>query len=126
MPRFVLLEHDLTSVAANIPGAGTRHWDLMIEVEGQEPLATWRLLADPTRDSPVVAERLSDHRRLYLDYEGPVSGGRGVVRRVDAGEALLEPAGADATLLILHGQQLNDRYLIAPATGGGLRFVRAS
>jgi len=33
-----------------------------------------------------VAERLPDHRSAYLDYEGPVSGGRGTVRRVAAGE----------------------------------------
>lgn len=26
-----------------------------------------------------------EHRRLYLDYEGPISGDRGSVRRVDAG-----------------------------------------
>lgn len=31
------------------------------------------------------AERLADHRREYLTYEGPVSGGRGRVRRVAEG-----------------------------------------
>ena len=33
----------------------------------------------------VPAERLADHRLAYLDYEGPVSGDRGHVRRLDAG-----------------------------------------
>ena len=34
----------------------------------------------------VAVERLGDHRLVYLDYEGPVSGDRGRVRRLDAGE----------------------------------------
>lgn len=33
----------------------------------------------------VEAERLADHRLAYLDDEGPVSGDRGSVRRLDAG-----------------------------------------
>jgi hypothetical protein len=33
----------------------------------------------------VRAEPAGDHRLLYLDYEGPVSGGRGTVARVDGG-----------------------------------------
>jgi len=34
----------------------------------------------------VVVTRLADHRLEYLDYQGPVSGNRGHVSRVDAGE----------------------------------------
>jgi hypothetical protein len=33
----------------------------------------------------VEAEALGDHRRDYLEYEGPVSGERGQVTRIDAG-----------------------------------------
>jgi hypothetical protein len=33
----------------------------------------------------VRAEPNADHRALYLDYEGPVSGDRGTVTRYDAG-----------------------------------------
>ena len=33
-----------------------------------------------------VATRLPDHRLAYLEYEGPVSGNRGVVRRIDSGK----------------------------------------
>jgi hypothetical protein len=33
-----------------------------------------------------AAERLADHRLAYLEYEGEVSGGRGVVKRVARGE----------------------------------------
>lgn len=74
MPRFVILEHDWP----------TRHWDLLLE-DGNVLLA-WRLLAEPEPGARVRAERNADHRRLYLDYEGPVSGGRGNVKRWDWGE----------------------------------------
>jgi hypothetical protein len=74
MPRYVLLEHDYPH----------RHWDLMLE-QG-ETLKTWRLAAPPTPENPVLAEMIGDHRPIYLDYEGPVSGQRGIVRRWDRGE----------------------------------------
>lgn len=75
MPRFVLLEHDHPVL----------HWDFMLE--NAETLLTWRLSRIPAADgNPVPAEPLSDHRRVYLDYEGPVSGNRGTVRRVDVGQ----------------------------------------
>jgi hypothetical protein len=48
-------------------------------------LRTWRLAAPPSARARVAAEPLADHRLVYLDYEGPVSGNRGTVRRWDAG-----------------------------------------
>ena len=79
MLRFVVLEHDHPDV----------HWDMMHEsvTESNETLATWSL---PPRPLPLgefqcPVKRLSDHRKRYLDYEGPVSDGRGCVRRIDAG-----------------------------------------
>jgi hypothetical protein len=79
MPRFVLLRHECP------PGFGPpSHWDLMLE-DG-EALLAFRLLELPTAGRPTVAaEALARHRIEYLDYEGPVSGGRGDVRQVDAG-----------------------------------------
>lgn len=73
MPRYVILTHDHP-----FP-----HWDLMFEVAGQ--LRTWRLLSEPGHGRTVRAERLADHRIAYLDYEGPLSGGRGSVSRWDYG-----------------------------------------
>lgn len=77
---YVILEHLLE--------AGS-HWDLMLEQE--QALATWQLttdpaaLAGPDARQSLPARRIADHRRAYLTYEGPVSGGRGSVRRVDEG-----------------------------------------
>jgi hypothetical protein len=74
MPRFVILEHDHPCI----------HWDLMLEA--QDVLRTWRLAAPPSNDVPIGAEASFDHRLLYLDYEGPVSGGRGRVVRWEWGK----------------------------------------
>jgi hypothetical protein len=71
--RFVILTHDHP-----FP-----HWDLMLDYG--EALRTWRLLTEPAMGADVPAEALPDHRRTYLDYEGPVSGGRGTVQRWDSG-----------------------------------------
>jgi hypothetical protein len=73
MPRFVILEHDHPFL----------HWDFMLEAG--DALATWRLSAPPAAGAEVDAEAIGDHRPAYLDYEGPVSGGRGRVVRWDAG-----------------------------------------
>jgi hypothetical protein len=73
MPRFVILDHDHP-----FP-----HFDLMLESDGK--LRAWRLIGDPSSSRPVPVEPLGDHRIAYLDYEGPVSGGRGRVVRWDSG-----------------------------------------
>jgi hypothetical protein len=70
--RFVLLEHRWQGV----------HYDLMLEVDGV--LKTWKL-AEPLQPGPQPAEASFDHRLFYLDYEGPIGGNRGEVRRVDSG-----------------------------------------
>ena len=68
----------------------------MLEVEGalqtwaiQQLPAAWagalgRASTDPSES--VEATRLADHRLEYLEHEGPVSGDRGHVTRVDGGE----------------------------------------
>jgi hypothetical protein len=97
--RYAILEHDHP----------VRHWDLMLEVG--EVLRTWRLQAPPEAGCAIPAEPLGDHRRMYLDYEGPVSGNRGTVRRWDAGDyELIVPAQAsDALELVLSGSRFSGR-----------------
>jgi hypothetical protein len=96
MPRFVVLEHDHPFL----------HWDLMLEAAGA--LRTWRLADPPT--GPVSAEPLPDHRVEYLDYEGPVSGDRGQVRRWDAGMYEMVEQSSQAPRLIFHGQRLKGSW----------------
>jgi hypothetical protein len=72
MPRYVILEHDWP----------TPHQDLMLERDGV--LLTWRL-ASPLIAGEQLVERIADHRLHYLDYEGPVGGNRGSVKRLATG-----------------------------------------
>jgi hypothetical protein len=73
MPRFVLLEHTWNGV----------HWDFMLE--SGDVLRTWAIDAPIVAGLDLTARALGDHRRIYLEYEGEVSGTRGSVRRVDSG-----------------------------------------
>lgn len=69
---------------------GSQHVDWMIaqDSRGEAPLATFRLpqrLDELLEGEHLRAERLPDHRPLYLRYEGPIAGGRGRVRRLAEG-----------------------------------------
>lgn len=89
--RFVLLQHDWPEP----------HLDLMIQ-DGRPDLRTWALDSEPGLD-PTIAHELPRHRPDYLDYEGPVSGGRGTVRRLDAGACDPVQIDSDRVVLRLHG-----------------------
>ena len=95
MPRFVVLEHDHP----------TTHWDFMLEAGAV--LRTWRLNAPPEPSRSVEAEASYDHRAVYLDYEGPVSGNRGTVRRWDAGTFTWVRDTAENVAVMLSGMRLH-------------------
>jgi hypothetical protein len=82
--RFVILRHE---VPPEFPRPS--HWDLLLE-HGEVALA-WALDDLPAEwsaggtNSLVTAVRLPDHRLYYLDYEGPISAGRGQVSRIFQG-----------------------------------------
>jgi len=109
MPRFVLLEH--TGHPDDPVG---RHYDLLLEEA--EACHTWRLAEIPVAGGgPVVAEPLPPHRLAWLDIEaGPVSGGRGFARRVDAGMY----ATAVAEAIQLQGATLAGHLRFGPAETG--------
>lgn len=75
--RSVLLEHTTAD--------GCVHFDWLIERPGlvvEHRLIAFRCSTDPADGPPWDGERLPDHRADYLEYQGPISGGRGVVRRL--------------------------------------------
>src|SRR4051812_5986230 len=74
--RFVILNHI---------GIADPHFDLMIESAPGGELLTWRCPENPLARYLTIAHRLGDHRRAYLEYEGELSGGRGLVTRVAGG-----------------------------------------
>ncbi len=95
MPRFVLLLHDHPTV----------HWDLMLE--RGNALRTWRLARSPAADGrPIPAEPLPDHRIAYLDYEGPISGNRGTVARLDGGDYEIVDSSARRLVVRLAGRTI--------------------
>jgi hypothetical protein len=69
--------------------------------------AAWRALERHSgsikfsSSNTIEAERLADHRLAYLDYEGPVTGNRGNVRRIDVGTYRV---GNAPTLYVLAGE----------------------
>jgi hypothetical protein len=79
--RYVILRHD---------GIPEPHFDLMFEQEERPELTTFRSPAWPIV-GPTHVVKLADHRPAYLDYEGPISGERGHVKRVAAGTCQVFP-----------------------------------
>jgi hypothetical protein len=95
MPRFSILTHDYPFV----------HWDFLLEAGNS--CRTWRLLERPDSQPVIAAESLPDHRLMYLNYEGPVSGDRGTVSAWDTGTfewRINEPGMVE---VILTGHTLN-------------------
>jgi len=99
MSRFVVLYH-----ACPPDFERPSHWDLMFEVG--ELLRTWALAAAPDSAPSVAAEKLADHRLAYLDYEGPVSRGRGTVTRWDRGQYSVERESDRELVVHLEGENL--------------------
>src|SRR5690349_2318886 len=100
MPRFAILEHDCPSL----------HWDFLLDAGGV--LRAWRVLAEPAPGSEALVEPIGDHRLLYLDYEGPVSGNRGTVKRWDAGTFEWIADTAERIEVALQGKRLKGRVVI--------------
>jgi hypothetical protein len=128
MSRFVLLLHECPD---DRPRA--THCDLMLE-DGAA-LRTWALsrlphdwrllsadanLIDAT--NTVDAEQLADHRLAYLDYEGPISGDRGAVHRLDQGTY---QSGPLPNHFILNGRLICGEIELQPIvdTGGRIELV---
>lgn len=81
--RFALLEHDHP----------VKHWDLLLQ-QGNRLLG-WR--GDPQGHflNGGLVVQTADHRMAFLDYEGPLTGDRGSVRRIDSGPLKWRRFGLD-------------------------------
>jgi hypothetical protein len=111
MPRFVVLEHDHPFL----------HWDLMLEVG--DTLRTWRLLELPALDRAIPAEPLGNHRKMYLDYEGRVSGERGTVKRCDSGIFEWERDEPERVVVRVEGQRLGGTASLVRDSSGRWSFL---
>ncbi len=100
--RFAILEHQT---------AQGRHWDILLE--WGPVLRTWSVERPPAPGLELTARQLPDHRTLYLDYAGPVSGDRGSVTRWDAGTYAAEDESARSLVVELAGGRLTGRMAIS-------------
>ncbi len=90
---MVLLRHEQAD--------GSWHYDWLLARPGEPEgrLVSFRVSDRVDAGAVAVfdAEAMADHRREYLEYEGEVSGGRGMVVRVARGRCvLLERGGGRA------------------------------
>ena len=90
--RYAVLHHT---------GVPVPHFDVLVEPRPGAHLAAWRSPAWPVA-RPTPVERIADHRRRYLDYEGEVGGRRGRVDRVVGGtcRVAVEAAGVWTVALL--------------------------
>ena len=95
MPRFVILRHD---------SPRGLHWDFMLECGAA--LKTWALAQPPGAALQQWADALPDHRLHYLQYEGPLSGDRGSVRRHAEGSYCLVQQSEQCWQVRLEGGEL--------------------
>ncbi|MFC1669155.1 DNA polymerase ligase N-terminal domain-containing protein [Spirochaetota bacterium] len=76
--KFVIHYHDTK----------TAHYDLM--VEHGDSLLTWQIDKSDIENllvgKKITCRKIQDHRKKYLDYEGPISCDRGRVNIYDSGE----------------------------------------
>ena len=104
--------------------SGTDHLDFMIETESG--LATWRVaVEDMTRlrnGESVPAQKIADHRKEYLSYEGPVSHDRGKVSIVDTGGHELLVSDSETMKYALFGKVLIGYLLISRVSGDIFSF----
>ncbi len=123
--RTVLLWH------SDIPpeaGLGGPHFDWLLEREHATKLIAFRLWdrPDSVQCTGFEAERLTDHRPEYLDYQGPVRGNRGRVERLAQGVCLSlaeSPDRLEAACIFDATPHLSHSFFGQPAQGGRWQFV---
>lgn len=113
MSRFVILTHDFPDW----------HWDFMLESAGV--LRTWRLDQEPIPGRAISATPLPDHRIIYLEYEGPVSGSRGSVQRWDWGEYELLDESDNQLTVRLDGTRLTGLVKLTIHADGSTWYLQS-
>ncbi len=122
MHRVVILLHTLAD--------GTSHFDWLIDQPNlgvARRLISFRCASRPdfAVSSGFYAQRLPDHRAHYLDYEGVVAPGRGLVERVARGEVCALEMTCGSMLIVIRwaDRVVGYRGHLDGAGGGMWHFV---
>ncbi len=95
------------------------HFDLMIE--NGPTLATWKMDTPPedAQAEGIPCARIAEHRRRYLEYEGPISGDRGLVARHDVSTCRALQRSDATWRLAFNGSRLGGIFLLERAGDQG-------
>lgn len=108
--KFIIHQHSDCTAQAD-------HYDFMLE--RSTVLDTWQInLSDLDlllKGKPISTIQIAGHRKKYLTYEGPVSGNRGKVMRVDSGSYETVEESPTSRIVKLHGNRLRGVLHIQPA-----------
>lgn len=98
---FTVLHHALPATAQR-----SSHWDFLMEhpsLDAEKVLCFEALTPVSSWTAPTKLNRLPNHRKMYLTYEGPISEGRGHVTQVASGALTWLPSSQGS----LHALVLN-------------------
>ena len=105
------------------------HFDLMLQTaigqnDNSAVLKTFATVDDQfPHAGATIFQPISNHRRLYLSYEGVLSSQRGCVKRADEGlvKWLVNPGGAELEFELL-GRKLNGKFTMKKLPDERYRF----
>ena len=115
--KFVIQEHC---------SRGDVHWDLMLETVGN--LQTYRLDKRPREllTEKANAEKIFDHSKKFLTYQGPVNKGAGRVEIVEAGTYKIKGRQNDKIELSLQGDILKGDFALTLVDGQKWMFEHSN
>ncbi len=102
--RYVIQQHFLPD--------GTFHFDLMFEEENV--LKTYQLkdIQKLINGEKILGKNIQDHRIIYLDYEGEISGNRGYVKIFDKGFYITNKKDSNLIEFVVESSQFNGEIKI--------------
>jgi len=103
--RFAILLHDWPEP----------HLDLLLQ--HGDSLRAWRISPALPILFPCLALPLPNHRLIYLDYTGPISGNRGTVQNYDRGTLQWLHISEDDLQFYLEGRQLRGTFRLQMRDG---------
>ncbi len=92
-------------------------------LEGENSLKTWELSEPPVAGEIMSAKAKPDHRLFYLDYEGQISNGRGVVKKWDVGNLEWRQIDEETMVAEVSGEKLRGRLTLQIKSDGLWQFL---